>query len=376
MTGDWSRRRLLRVLSLAAVGSTVGCQNMGDTTSQTVGSESSPTETTSGISPETDTPTETPTATPTETATATPTDTPTATPTDSDSLYDQLVGKTASEIEVGQTPQEYYDSTVNEVANSHALDIDIDTDQAYEEQVRKAAIEGAKIGFHSVNRDDSTDFPVSTHITAMAAVVENIEDFNFEDGNIAAAHRVYAVGQQPGLILEYTNPDTDEQHQDLLTPIGDRTSRNQHLDTNWTTENDGFWNDHPAESHILDASVYEAGFEQISPQNWAEPESPKEEFSAIPYNSNKIDVGIMPYSWDAWYVAEEKVTEGNAKDFFDDITKIANAMPAGNFAFGYDEEADGFTVGAVYDDSEYEEMNPFQNLEWPREGSPTTTTSS
>jgi hypothetical protein len=55
---------------------------------------------------------------------------------------------------------------------------------------------------------------------------------------------------------------------------------------------------------------------------------------------------------------------------FDDITALANQVDemddAYGFAFGYDEEADEFIAEETYEESEYEEMNPFEELEWPR----------
>mgnify|MGYP000418679512 FL=1 len=377
MTDGWDRRRFFTTaLSLTGVG-VAGCSSQNDGGSGSPGAET-PTDTAKQTV--VDTPRATATQTPTDTATETPTDTPTETATETptetatEAPYSDIVGNTASELE-GQSPQESYNAAIESVTGSYDLNFNIDTSQSYEDQVREAAIKGARKGFHAVNRDDSTDFPVSTHITAMAAVTENIEDFNFEDGDIAAPHRIYSVGQQPGLMLEYTDPETGEQHQDLLKPYGERTNRSQDLDTNWTTENDGFWNDHPSESHIIDASIYEDTFEIVHPDNAQNKEGAREQFSAVPYNSHQLDVGVMPDSWDAWYKAEEKITEGNAKDFFDDITKIANTSGIENFAFGYDEDMDEFTVEEVYEDGEYAQMNPFQNLEWPREEETATTVS-
>jgi hypothetical protein len=211
------------------------------------------------------------------------------------------------------------------------------------------------------------------------AAAASVEGFNYSDGDIAAPHLVYNAGQVPATLLQFQNGDSD-----LLTTNG-RLTDNDLLHQNWTqdqeaSDNDVYFDDNAAWSHILDASLFESSFEQATPPSEVSAQDGiKEDFSSLAYNvdphlsdidDNFLDVGITVGSWDAWYAAEEKITDGEAKDVFDDITALANQVDemddAYGFAFGYDEEADEFIAEETYEESEYEEMNPFEELEWPR----------
>jgi len=165
------------------------------------------------------------------------------------------------------------------------------------------------------------------------------------------------------VLIEYTNPETGERESNSILPFGPETNENDY--TSNFPENSSFWDAGPADSHVLDASIFESSFENVSPEEYTDEN--KEQFSALPYNAHNISTGITIGSWDAWYKAEEKVTNCNAKEVFDDLTELANDPRIDNFAFGYDEETDSFTAQETMSDSEYQEMNPFQYLEWPRE---------
>jgi len=338
MTSGWDRRRFLTALSLTVTGSLAGCQNIGGVASQTDSSGDGDTVTDEAETTSEQTNTqadEDPTATRTETVT------PSETSVDAGEIYHETMEDLASQF------GDFY----------------VDSSQSLEGQVREALIEGAKKGrFYS--GDFGGDIQDSTTHLAAAAAVYQLDDFNRENGDIVNTLLTYSAGQEPAVQTKYTNQN-GETIQDLLTPLGRRTDREAHLHTNWTTQRAGttddiFWDEGASNSHILDASGYESSFDHVDMDSYSE--STTEQFSAIPYNSHEIDVDITVGGWDAWEAAEQKVTEGLAKDVYDDITELANQDDIDSFAFVYDKSEDSFEAAHVNEDFR---ENPFQYLEQP-----------
>jgi len=339
MTSGWDRRRFLTALSLTVTGSLAGCQNIGGVASQTDSSGDGDTVTDEAETTSEQTNTqadEDPTATRTETVT------PSETSVDAGEIYHQMIEGVDLDEE--------------------ALSI---TGETKEERVRQAAIQGNHQGNIDYQRDEN--YSNATTAIYAAAAVASLDDFNHSDGDIAAPHLIYNRGQQPGLLLEF-NDENGERVSHLLNAQGSHTQPDNHFHTNWTTEGN-YWDAGPAMSHILDADGFEQSFRNVPIDEVAEEsyETNWELFSSLAYNSHKLDIGITVGSWDAWHAAEQKVTEGLAKDVYDDLTEVANELEqedgVGGFAFGYDEEADEFTAEVTVTNEEYAEMNPFEHLE-------------
>jgi len=295
--------------------------------------------------------TETTEETPTETTTDT-TETPAETGTETETVTPSETSVDAGEI---------YHETMSDLVDE--VDVYVDEDQAIEDQVRDALIEGAKFGEWFGASYGLNDQHTATQLAAAAAVYQ-LDDFNRENGDIVNTLLTYSAGQEPAVQTKYTNQN-GETIQDLLTPLGRRTDREAHLHTNWTTQRAGttddiFWDEGASNSHILDASGYESSFDHVDMDSYSE--STTEQFSAIPYNSHEIDVDITVGGWDAWEAAEQKVTEGLAKDVYDDITELANQDDIDSFAFVYDKSEDSFEAAHVNEDFR---ENPFQYLEQP-----------
>ena len=346
-----SRRTLLTALSTGILTTATGCNRIltSESTTRTTDTE------------ETDTPIYPTTAVPETTTSGTTSQNTTATQSNT------AQPPTTTQVVQGPTAEEVYQN----VLENNSTTVGVNDDQSFPGQVREAAVEGATQGQVHFNRNGEY-IGGDSSLTAMTGTTD-LDQFNYEEGDIAAPHLAYSGGQAPALIIEYTNPENGERISDLLIPFGHETDQDD-LHENWTVaraDNDfRFWDTGPADSHILDADGFEnsvekaGGTDQISE---AGQQNLKDMFSSLAYNSHSIDTGITVYSWEAWEKSEELVDNSHTKKVLDEFTELANDPRIDNFAFGYDEQKDSFTAEETMSDTEYREMNPLQYLEWPRE---------
>jgi hypothetical protein len=70
------------------------------------------------------------------------------------------------------------------------------------------------------------------------------------------------------------------------------------------------------------------------------------------------------------FAAEEKTSEKDLEEVLGDLTALANQIEQNpdlynNFAFEYDEEQDDFVAAKTYGQREFNQKNPFDELEQP-----------